>query len=95
MYKRQVQPRAPRPPRFSAGPGVKLIRDGSVAVAEITGRPIFRGGQLQVNPQLVVDGNVDVDVYKRQGRTWQECQNTHDECHAKRFACLFRPSLRG
>jgi len=62
VYGREVQPRAPRPPRFSAGPGVKLIRDGSVAVAEITGRPIFRGGQLQVNPQLVVDGNVDVST---------------------------------
>ena len=30
--------------------------------AEITGRPIFRGGLLQVNPQLVVDGNVDVST---------------------------------
>ena len=60
VYGREVQPRAPRPPRFSAGPGVKLLRDGSVAVAEIPGRPIFRGGQLQVNPQRVVDGNVEV-----------------------------------
>ena len=30
--------------------------------AESSGRPSFRGGQLQGNPQLVVDGNVDVST---------------------------------
>src|SRR5690606_41528813 len=45
VYGREVQPRAPRPPRFSAGPGVKLIRDGSVAVARSEERRVGREGR--------------------------------------------------
>jgi len=56
----EVPPRPPREPRLAAGPGVKLIRGGRIAVAEVTGRPLYRKGVLQVNPQLVIGRNVNV-----------------------------------
>lgn len=60
VFGREVPPRLPRPAQFTAGPGVKLIKDGRIAVAEVTGRPTFQRGVLQVNTQLVIGGNVTV-----------------------------------
>jgi len=60
VYGQEVPARQPREPRLTAGPGVKLIRGGRIAVAEVTGRPLYKRGMLQVSPQLVIGRNVNV-----------------------------------
>lgn len=62
VFGEPIEPRKPKNPRFVAGKGVKLIRDGTVAVAEITGRPSFRNGILRVSPQLVVTEDVSIST---------------------------------
>lgn len=60
VYGHQVEPRPPKPARFKAGPGVRLIKNGTTAVAEITGRPTFLHGVMRVNPQLVIADDVSL-----------------------------------
>ena len=62
VYGEEVSPPAPRQPRLAAGSGVKLVKNGTMAVVEVTGRPILRRGVLQVSPQLVIGQNVDVST---------------------------------
>ncbi|MDI9458192.1 MAG: FapA family protein [Bacillota bacterium] len=62
VYGKVVPPPAARSPRLVAGSGVKLVKNGTMAVAEVTGRPILRRGVLQVNPQLVIGQNVDLST---------------------------------
>lgn len=60
VYGEPVAPLPPRNARFRAGRGVKLISDGTVAVAERAGRPVLRNGTISVTPQMVIEGNVDL-----------------------------------
>lgn len=60
VYGNIVQPRAPKNARFRIGKGVKLIKDGTIAVAEITGRPSYNNGVLRVSPQLVISKDVSL-----------------------------------
>lgn len=60
-----VLPRAPKDEPILAGDGVKLIKDDTVAVAAISGRPVLEGVEhryLSVRPSYVVYGDVDVKV---------------------------------
>jgi hypothetical protein len=55
-----VKPRPPKRARLSAGSGVRLMEDGTVAVAEIAGRPCWDRGRLCVRPELIIPSDVDV-----------------------------------
>ena len=57
-----IEPRPPKRMRLSAGPGVKLMENGTVAVAEIAGRPCWDQGRLCVRPELIISSDVDVST---------------------------------
>ncbi|NLJ79716.1 MAG: DUF342 domain-containing protein [Firmicutes bacterium] len=58
-----VKPRSPKLKRFIAGEGVRLIEEGTTAIAEIAGRPCFEGlGRLCVKPQLIIPSDVDIST---------------------------------
>lgn len=60
VFGERVDPRQPKWARFTAGRGVKLVEDGTIAVAEIAGRPTIEWGQICVKPELVIDSDVDI-----------------------------------
>lgn len=62
---KSVPPRKPESAKLLVKEGVKLIEDGIVAVATITGRPVLEGYRqkiLTVKPIYYVTGDVDVGV---------------------------------
>lgn len=60
VFGRRIEPRQPKWARFSAGPGAKLVEDGTIAVAEIAGRPTIEWGRICVKPELIVPSDVDI-----------------------------------
>ncbi len=60
VFGEKVEPRHPKWSAFSAGPGVELLENGTIAVAKIAGRPTMELGRLCVKPQLVITSDVDI-----------------------------------
>lgn len=60
VYGQRVEPRQPKWATFAAGSGVTLVENGTIAVAEIAGRPTMELGRLCVKPQLVITSDVDI-----------------------------------
>lgn len=60
VFGERVETRQPKWAKFTAGPGVKLIENGTIAVAEIAGRPTIEWGQICVKPELVISSDVDI-----------------------------------
>lgn len=60
VYGNIIEVTPPASSRLRVGKGVKLIRNGTTAVAEVTGLPSYDYGVLQVNPQLVIDRDVSL-----------------------------------
>ena len=60
VYGEVVNPPQPKNRSLRAGRGVKLVSNGTVAVAEQAGRPLLRNNVVLVSPQMVIEGNVDM-----------------------------------
>ncbi|NLK07322.1 MAG: DUF342 domain-containing protein [Firmicutes bacterium] len=60
VFGRTIEPRKPKHASFLVGSGVRLISGGTIAVADIAGRPCFERGRLCVRPELVIYSDVDV-----------------------------------
>lgn len=62
LFNETVEPEQPQDIDLQTGDGVKLVKDGTVAVAAISGRPKLDGDVLMVLPVFTVNGDVDINV---------------------------------
>lgn len=62
VYGEELIPRRPRDGMIRAGRGVKLVENGRLAVATISGRPVYRHGVLSVNQQLVIQNDISMST---------------------------------
>ncbi|PKM82119.1 MAG: hypothetical protein CVU89_05570 [Firmicutes bacterium HGW-Firmicutes-14] len=65
LFGESIVPKPPEDTKIIIGEGVKLVKNETVAVAAITGRPVLEGRKikiLKVLPIYTVDGDVDISV---------------------------------
>lgn len=60
VYGEDIIPRRPKDGMIRPGRGVKLVENGRLAVATISGRPVYRHGVLSVNQQIVIQNDVSM-----------------------------------
>ncbi len=56
----EISVREPKEVELKAGKGTQLSVDGRFVYAAQAGRPLYKGGEIVVEPVFVVDGNVDL-----------------------------------
>ncbi|HPT61231.1 MAG TPA: FapA family protein [Bacillota bacterium] len=62
VYGKEIVPRRPKDGMIRPGRGVKLVENGRIAVATISGRPVYRHGVLSVNQEIVIKNDVNMST---------------------------------